>query len=163
MAAQRQPMQFAPESQLQTLSRIAPGINALRGVQQQQMEQERLSSEDAAFEQLRRGAQEVLGNPNATISDLARVVINNAKTPAQFDAGQKLLQAELGYRQRKERLARFSGQPMTANALAAGRAARGSAYSNAIGGALGSYQNYLNRQQEERLIRDIFGRTTVGG
>jgi hypothetical protein len=50
-----------------------------------------------------------------------------------------------------------------ANALAAGRAARGSAYSNAIGGALGSYQNYLNRQQEERLIRDIFGRTTVGG
>jgi hypothetical protein len=49
-----------------------------------------------------------------------------------------------------------------ANALAAGRAARGSAYSNAIGGALGSYQNYLNRQQEERLIRDIFGRT-IGG
>ena len=49
-----------------------------------------------------------------------------------------------------------------ANALAAGRAARGSAYSNAIGGALGSYQNYLNRQQEERLIRDIFGRTIRG-
>jgi hypothetical protein len=117
MAAQRQPMQFAPESQLQTLSRIAPGINALRGVQQQQMERERLSSEDAAFEQLRRGAQEVLGNPNATISDLARVVINNAKTPAQFDAGQKLLQAELLYRQRKGRLAEFFDQPMTANAL----------------------------------------------
>jgi hypothetical protein len=117
MAAQRQPMQFAPESQLQTLSRIAPGINALRGVQQQQMEQERLSSEDAAFEQLRRGAQEVLGNPNATISDLARVVINNAKTPAQFDAGQKLLHAELVYRQRKGRLAEFFDQPMTANAL----------------------------------------------
>ena len=49
-----------------------------------------------------------------------------------------------------------------ANALAAGRMGRGSAYSNAIGGALGSYQNYLNRQQEERLVRDIFGRS-IGG
>jgi hypothetical protein len=50
-----------------------------------------------------------------------------------------------------------------ANALAAGRMGRASAYTGAIGGALGSYQNYLNRQQEERLVRDIFGRTTVGG
>jgi hypothetical protein len=50
-----------------------------------------------------------------------------------------------------------------ANALAAGRMGRASAYTGAIGGALNSFQNYLNRQQEERLIRDIFGRTTVGG
>jgi hypothetical protein len=50
-----------------------------------------------------------------------------------------------------------------ANALAAGRLGRTSAYTGAIGGALNSFQNYLNRQQEERLIRDIFGRTTVGG
>jgi hypothetical protein len=39
---------------------------------------------------------------------------------------------------------------------------RASAYTGAIGGALNSFQNYLNRQQEERLIRDIFGRT-IGG
>lgn len=50
-----------------------------------------------------------------------------------------------------------------ANALAAGRMGRASAYTGAIGGALNSFQNYLNRQQEERLIRDIFGRTIVGG
>jgi hypothetical protein len=50
-----------------------------------------------------------------------------------------------------------------ANALAAGRLGRTSAYTGAIGGALNSFQNYLNRQQEERLVRDIFGRTTVGG
>jgi len=117
MAAQRQPMQFAPESQLQTLSRIAPGINALRGVQQQQQQQENQARQDAAFEAFRRGAQEIMGNPNATVSDLGRVVINNATTPAQLEAGRKMIEAELAYRQRKERLARFSGQPMTANAL----------------------------------------------
>jgi hypothetical protein len=50
-----------------------------------------------------------------------------------------------------------------ANALAAGRMGRASAYTGAVGGVLNSFQNYLNRQQEERLVRDIFGRTTVGG
>lgn len=50
-----------------------------------------------------------------------------------------------------------------ANALAAGRMGRASAYTGALGGALNSFQNYLNRQQEDRLIRDIFGRTIVGG
>jgi hypothetical protein len=49
-----------------------------------------------------------------------------------------------------------------ANALAAGRMGRASAYTGAIGGALNSFQNYLNRQQEERLVRDIFGRTLGG-
>ncbi len=117
MAGQRQPMQFAPESRLQTLSRIAPGINALRGVQQQEQQQENQAQQDAAFEAFRRGAQEIMGNPNATVSDLGRVVINNATTPAQLEAGRKMIEADLAYRQRKERLARFSGQPMTANAL----------------------------------------------
>jgi len=49
-----------------------------------------------------------------------------------------------------------------ANALAAGRVARGSAYSNAIGGALGSFENYLNRQQRQQVI-DIYGRKLAGG
>ena len=117
MAGQRQPMQFAPESQLQTLSRIAPGINAMRGVQQQEQQQENQAQQNAAFEAFRRGAQEIMGNPNATVSDLGRVVINNATTPAQLEAGRKMIEADLAYRQRKARLARFSGQPMTANAL----------------------------------------------
>ena len=50
-----------------------------------------------------------------------------------------------------------------ANALAAGRIGRGSAYSSAIQGGLNAFQNYFNRQQEEQLFRDIFGRTAVGG
>jgi hypothetical protein len=50
-----------------------------------------------------------------------------------------------------------------ANALAASRIGRGSAYSGAIQGGLNAFQNYFNRQQEEQLFRDIFGRTAVGG
>jgi hypothetical protein len=117
MAGQRQPVQFAPESRLQTLSRIAPGINALRGVQQQQQQQENQARQDAAFEAFRRGVQEIMGDPNATVSALGRVVINNATTPAQLEAGRKMIEAELAYRQRKERLSGFFDQPMTANAL----------------------------------------------
>lgn len=62
MAGQRQPMQFAPESQLQTLSRIAPGINALRGVQQQQQtqqqEMQRMMQRSAALDEMRRAIQD---------------------------------------------------------------------------------------------------------
>jgi hypothetical protein len=44
-------------------------------------------------------------------------VINNATTPAQLEAGRKMIEAELAYRQRKERLSGFFDQPITANAL----------------------------------------------
>ena len=50
-----------------------------------------------------------------------------------------------------------------ANALAAGRIGRGSAYGNAIQGGLNAYSNYLNQQQQNQLFRDIFGRTAIGG
>lgn len=49
-----------------------------------------------------------------------------------------------------------------ANALAAGRIGRGSAYGNAIQGGLNAYSNYLNQQQQNQLFRDIFGRTAIG-
>jgi len=49
-----------------------------------------------------------------------------------------------------------------ANALAAGRMGRASAYTGAIGGALGSFENYLNRQQRQQMI-DIYGRMLAGG
>lgn len=116
-AVGRQPIRFAPESPIESLTAVAPAINALRGVQQQQQQQENQARQDAAFEAFRRGAQEIMGNPNATVSDLGRVVINNATTPAQLEAGRKMIEAELAYRQRKGRLAEFFDQPMTANAL----------------------------------------------
>lgn len=49
-----------------------------------------------------------------------------------------------------------------ANALAAGRIGRGSAYGGAIQGGLNAYSNYLNQQQQNQLFRDIFGRTAIG-
>jgi hypothetical protein len=113
----RRPIRFAPESPIESLTAVAPAINALRGVQQQEQQQENQARQDAAFEAFRRGAQEIMGNPNATVSDLGRVVINNATTPAQLEAGRKMIEAELAYRQRKERLSGFFDQPMTANAL----------------------------------------------
>ena len=50
-----------------------------------------------------------------------------------------------------------------ANALAAGRIGRGSAYAQGIQGGLNAYSNYLDRQQQNQLFRDIFGRTAIGG
>ena len=50
-----------------------------------------------------------------------------------------------------------------ANALAAGRIGRASAYGGAIQGGLNAYSNYLNQQQQNQLFRDIFGRTAIGG
>jgi hypothetical protein len=113
----RRPIRFAPESPIESLTAVAPAINALRGVQQQQQQQENQARQDAAFEAFRRGVQEIMGDPNATVSALGRVVINNATTPAQLEAGRKMIEAELAYRQRKERLSGFFDQPMTANAL----------------------------------------------
>ena len=50
-----------------------------------------------------------------------------------------------------------------ANALAAGRYGRASAYTGALEGVLGAYENYLNRGQRNQLARDIYGRMLGGG
>ena len=49
-----------------------------------------------------------------------------------------------------------------ANALAAGRYGRISAYTTGMQGAANAYQNYLSQQQQNQLFRDIFGRTAIG-
>lgn len=49
-----------------------------------------------------------------------------------------------------------------ANALAAGRVGRGSAYAGGVQGGLNAYSNYLNQQQQNQMFRDIFGRTAIG-
>ena len=49
-----------------------------------------------------------------------------------------------------------------ANALAAGRYGRTSAYTTGMQGAANAYQNYLSQQQQNQLFRDIFGRTAIG-
>lgn len=88
MADQRQPMQFAPESQLQTLSRIAPGINALRGVQQQQMETAEAVRKQQAYQQFQNEVAKAF--PNG-VKELARVFMTLGTTSQHFDVGQKLM------------------------------------------------------------------------
>jgi len=121
MAGQRQPMQFAPESQLQTLSRIAPGINALRGVQQQQQQQVETVRQRQAFEQLRAGAQQLLGNPNASVADLGNLLLTRGTTPEHFEAGTKLLQADMQDRATRQQMEQFfpsiAGDEAPRNAL----------------------------------------------
>jgi hypothetical protein len=89
MAGQRQPMQFAPESQLQTLSRIAPGINALRGVQQQQMETAEAVRKQQAYQQFQ---SEVAKAFPGGVKELSRVFLTHGTTSQHFDVGQKLMQ-----------------------------------------------------------------------
>lgn len=57
MAGAQAPIQFQPESQLQTLSRIAPAVNAMRQVQQQRVEAEQMQQRSAALDQLRQAAK----------------------------------------------------------------------------------------------------------
>ena len=49
-----------------------------------------------------------------------------------------------------------------ANALAAGRVGRTSAYTQGINTAANAFANYANQQQQNQLWRDIFGRVTPG-
>jgi hypothetical protein len=88
MAAQRQPMQFAPESQLQTLSRIAPGINALRGVQQQQMETAEAVRKQQAYQQFQ---TEVAKAFPGGAKEMSRVLLTFGTSPEHLELGQKLM------------------------------------------------------------------------
>ena len=122
MAAQRQPMQFAPESQLQTLSRIAPGINALRGVQQQEQQQAEMVRQRQAMQALQNQTRQILGRPDATIKDLADVFYAYGSTPEHFDAANKLTQAYLQEQTTRKEMAQFfpsiAGGETPRNALA---------------------------------------------
>lgn len=51
MAGQRQPIRFAPESPIESLTAVAPAINALRGVQQQQMQTAEAVRKQQAYQQ----------------------------------------------------------------------------------------------------------------
>jgi len=88
MAAQRQPMQFAPESQLQTLSRIAPGINALRGIQQQQMETAEAVRKQQAYQQFQ---TEVAKAFPGGAKEMSRVLLTFGTSPEHLELGQKLM------------------------------------------------------------------------
>ncbi len=116
MAGQRQPMQFAPESQLQTLSRIAPGINALRGVQQQQMETAEAVRKQQAYQQFQ---SEVAKAFPGGVKELARVFMTQGTTPQHFEVGQKLMQTAMEEDERQRIFGGGGGAPAMAEQPAA--------------------------------------------
>jgi hypothetical protein len=156
MAAQRQPMQFAPESQLQTLSRIAPGINALRGVQQQQMETAEAVRKQQAYQQFQ---SEVAKAFPGGVKELARVFMTQGTTPQHFEVGQKLMQTAMEEDER-QRIFGGGGAPAMAEQPAAMPAAAPEAVPEMDFGAAGGAQpvNAMMAQAAPAKMLEYAGR-----
>jgi hypothetical protein len=156
MAGQRQPMQFAPESQLQTLSRIAPGINALRGVQQQQMETAEAVRKQQAYQQFQ---NEVAKAFPGGVKELSRVFLTHGTTSQHFDVGQKLMQMAMEEDDR-QRIFGGGGAPAMAEQPAAMPAAAPEAAPEMDFGAAGGVQpvNAMMAQAAPAKMLDYAGR-----
>jgi hypothetical protein len=89
MAGQRQPIRFAPESPIESLTAVAPAINALRGIQQQQMETAEAVRKRQAYQQFQ---NEVAKAFPGGVKELSRVFLTHGTTSQHFDVGQKLMQ-----------------------------------------------------------------------
>lgn len=147
MAAQRQPMQFAPESQLQTLSRIAPGINALRGVQQQQQtqqqEMQRMMQRSAALDEMRRAIQD------EDLGKYAQALINSGDQDL-MQKGAQLQMADL-----QDKAFRRQYGALTSNLTPEGMAALAGAGQQGLGLAK-ELGNYVMRPQPFAVGRNVF-------
>lgn len=88
-AAAQAPVTFQPESRLQTLSRIAPGINAMRQMQAQEAELADAARKQQAFRQFQ---DEVSKAYPGGVRELAQVFMTQGITPQHFETGQKLMQ-----------------------------------------------------------------------
>jgi cob(I)alamin adenosyltransferase len=88
----RRPIRFAPESPIESLTAVAPAINALRGVQQQQMETAEAVRKRQAYQQFQSEVAKAF--PNG-VKELARVFMTLGTTPQHFEVGQKLMQAAM--------------------------------------------------------------------
>jgi hypothetical protein len=98
-AVSRQPIRFAPESPIESLTAVAPAINALRGVQQQQMETAEAVRKRQAYQQFQ---SEVAKAFKGGVKELSQVFLTHGTTSQHFDVGQKLMQMamEEDYRQK---------------------------------------------------------------
>ena len=147
MAAQRQPMQFAPESQLQTLSRIAPGINALRGVQQQQQtqqqEMQRMMQRSAALDEMRRAIQD------EDLGKYAQALINTGDQDL-MQKGAQLQMADL-----QDKAFRRQYGALTSNLTPEGMAELAGAGQKGLGLAK-ELGNYVVRPQPFAVGRNVF-------
>lgn len=147
MAGQRQPMQFAPESQLQTLSRIAPGINALRGVQQQQQtqqqEMQRMMQRSAALDEMRRAIQD------EDLGKYAQALINSGDQYLM----QKGAQLQMVYLQDKQFRRQYGG--LTSNLTPEGMAELAGAGQKGLGLAK-ELGNYVVRPQPFAVGKNVY-------
>jgi hypothetical protein len=147
MAGQRQPVQFAPESQLQTLSRIAPGINALRGVQQQQQtqqqEMQRMMQRSAALDEMRRAIQD------EDLGKYAQALINSGDQ----DLMQKGAQLQMADLQDKQFRRQYGG--LTSNLTPEGMAELSGAGQKGLGLAK-ELGNYVVRPQPFAVGKNVY-------
>ena len=111
MAGAQAPIQFQPESQLQTLSRIAPAVNAMRQVQQQRVEAEQMQQRSAALDQLRQAAE------GQDLNLFADALIGSGDNNL-MQQGAKLKQAILEEAQFKQQYGGLTGN-LTAEGMAA--------------------------------------------
>ena len=90
-AAAQAPITFQPESRLQTLSRIAPGINAMRQMQAQQIDMEAELRKRQAFDQFRAAAQKA--GLSGDLGQLAQVFFTHGQSAEHFKLGTELMKA----------------------------------------------------------------------
>lgn len=132
-AAAQAPITFQPESRMQTLSRIAPGINAMRQMQAQQQtqqqEMQRMMQRSAALDEMRRAVQD------EDLSKYAQALMNSGDE-ALMQKGAQLQMADL---QDKQFRRQYGG--MTGNLTPEGMAALAGAGEKGLGMAreLGRY------------------------
>lgn len=110
MAGAQAPIQFQPESQLQTLSRIAPAVNAMRQMQAQQSEMEQMRQRSAALDRLREAAQ------GQDLNIFADAMIASGIS-GLMEKGAKLKQEILLEADFKKRYGGFAGQPMSGESI----------------------------------------------
>lgn len=90
-AAAQAPITFQPESRMQTLSRIAPGINAMRQLQAQQIDMQTELRKRQAFDQFRSAAQKA--GLSGDLGQLAQVFFTHGQSAEHFKLGTELMKA----------------------------------------------------------------------
>ena len=115
-AVSRQPIRFAPESPIESLTAVAPAINALRGVQQQQMETAEAVRKQQAYQQFQ---SEVAKAFPGGVKELSRVFLTHGTTSQHFDVGQKLMQMAMEEDDRQKIFGGGAGAPAMAEQPAA--------------------------------------------
>ena len=90
-AAAQAPITFQPESRMQTLSRIAPGINAMRQLRAQQINMETELRKRQAFDQFRSAAQKA--GLSGDLGQLAQVFFTHGQSAEHFKLGTELMKA----------------------------------------------------------------------